>query len=139
MTPDQITRIEDSWGAVRSMVPELPALFYARLFTIDPDVKSLFKGDMAEQGEKLVATLSAVVANLRQMDILGPIAADLAKRHVAYGVQPEHYPAVGEALIWTLNEGTDGLDRQTTDAWLAAYTALSGAMIAAAYPELEAG
>ena len=35
-------------------------MFYGRLFEIAPEVRPLFKGDMAEQGRKLMATLAVV-------------------------------------------------------------------------------
>jgi hemoglobin-like flavoprotein len=58
----------------------------------------------------------------------------LAKRHVAYGVAPEHYEVVGAALLWTLEKGLgDGFTPEVGAAWAAAYGALSEMMIAAAY------
>ncbi len=50
-----------------------------------------------------------------------------------------HYAPVGEALVWTLDRGL-GADftSEARSAWLAAYGALSGVMIAAAYGEQDA-
>jgi len=63
-----------------------------------------------------------------------PAAKALAVKHVGYGVVAGHYKPVGEALIWTLGQGLgDDFTPATKDAWLAAYGALSGVMIAEAY------
>lgn len=135
MTPEQIDDIQASFAKVAPIAPVAAALFYDRLFTIAPEVKPLFKGDMGEQGTKLMATLAVVVNGLRTIDAVVPVAQALAKRHVAYGVRREHYTPVGAALIWTLEQGLkDDFTPKTREAWMAAYNALSTAMIAAAYP-----
>ena len=78
---------------------------------------------MAEQRRKLMATLAVVVNGLGDLPSVLPAASALAKRHVGYGARPEHYPVVGEALLWTLARG---LGPQWTPevaaAWTAAYT-----------------
>jgi hemoglobin-like flavoprotein len=135
MTPEQIADIQSSFAKVAPIAPAAAALFYDRLFTIAPEVKPLFKGDIAEQGNKLMATLAAVVNGLRTLDIVVPVAQALAVRHVAYGVKPEHYAPVGAALIWTLEQGLKAdFTPKVREAWVAAYNTLSSAMIAAAYP-----
>jgi nitric oxide dioxygenase len=48
-------------------------------------------------------------------------------------VAAEHYAPVGAALIWTLEQGLgDAFTAETREAWIAAYTLLSGVMIAEA-------
>lgn len=138
MTPAQITAVQDSFAQVAPIAETAAEIFYARLFAIAPQVKPFFQGDMGEQGAKLMATLGAVVGGLGDLNATLPAARELAIRHVAYGVLPEHYPPVGEALIYALSEGLgDGFTPDIENAWLTAYGALSGAMIDAAYPEPE--
>jgi hemoglobin-like flavoprotein len=139
MTPEQISLVQQSFAKVAPISEQAAALFYGRLFEIAPEVKPLFRGDMAEQGRKLMATLAVVVKGLTNLDAILPAAAALAKRHVGYGVRSEHYGPVGAALLWTLERG---LGPQWTpelaSAWTAAYTTLSGFMIAQAYGRSEA-
>ena len=52
-----------------------------------------------------MATLAVVVNRLGNLEAVLPAASALAKRHVAYGVKPAHYPVVGGALLWTLERG----------------------------------
>ena len=94
----------------------------------------MFKGDMAEQGRKLMAMLNTVVNGLSNLNSIVPAAQSMARRHVDYGVRPEHYAFVGEALLDTLAKGL-GADftPAVKQAWTDAYGLLSDVMIAAAY------
>lgn len=134
MTPQQIEIVQRSFAKVAPISDQAAKLFYGRLFEIAPDVKALFHGDMDEQGRKLMATLAVVVNGLGQLDAILPAASALAKRHVGYGVRPSHYAPVGEALLWTLQQGL-GADwtPALADAWTAAYVTLSQFMIGEAY------
>ncbi len=134
MTPKQIELVQASFARVAPNADVVAALFYGRLFEIAPEIRSLFKDNMSEQGRKLIGMLAAVVNGLSNLETILPAAKALAVRHVSYGVKRGHYVPVGEALIWTLETGL-GADftSDTRDAWLAAYGVLSGAMIAEAY------
>jgi hemoglobin-like flavoprotein len=134
MQPSQIAQVQDSFEQVKPIAGQAAALFYGRLFEIAPQVKPLFTGDMDEQGRKLMATLALVVNGLDRLDTLLPAASALAKRHVDYGVKPEDYAVVGEALLWTLERGLGaGWTPETAQAWQDAYRLLSGFMIGEAY------
>lgn len=134
MTPDQVTLVQHSFQQVKPIADQAAALFYGRLFETAPELRPLFKGDMTEQGRKLIATLAVVVNGLRAPEAILPAAQSLARKHVGYGVQPEHYAPVGAALLWTLGQGLgDGFTAEVEAAWAAAYGLLSGVMIDAAY------
>ena len=130
MTPAQIKLVQQSFAKVAPTADKAAELFYGRLFEIAPQVRKLFPDDLTEQRKKLMATLTIVVNGLDNMDSIFPAAAELAKRHVAYGAQAAHYSVVGDALLWTLEKG---LGRSWTPdvaaAWASAYAALSGFMI----------
>jgi hemoglobin-like flavoprotein len=134
MTPDQVKAIQDSFKLVAPISDQAAALFYGRLFEIAPAVKPLFRGDMTEQGRKLMATLGAVVNSLGNLEAVLPAASALAKRHVDYGVKADDYAPVGAALLWTLEQGLgEHWTPQLAAAWGAAYTLLSNYMIGEAY------
>lgn len=135
-TQQQILLVKSSFAKVAPIAEVAAELFYARLFEIAPDVKPFFKSDMKGQGRKLMTTLNLVVASLHNLDSIMPAVQALAVKHVAYGVIPEHYTKVGEALLWTLEKGLgNDFTEPTRQAWIATYDTLSGAMIAAAHPE----
>ncbi len=139
MTPDQVKAIQESFKKVAPISEQAAALFYGRLFEIAPEVKPLFRGDMTEQGRKLMATLGVVVNGLSNLEAILPAASALAKRHVGYGVKAADYTPVGAALLWTLERGLG--DAWTPDLaadWGAAYTVLSEYMIGEAYGRIAA-
>ena len=123
MTPDQIQRVQDSFELVRPIRAEAAALFYGRLFALDPSARALFAGaDLRAQGEKLMGALGFVVAALRRPGAVLGAVADLARRHAGYGVRERHYESVGEALLWTLEQGLGAaFTPELRDAWAAAY------------------
>ncbi|WP_029005333.1 globin family protein [Azorhizobium doebereinerae] len=133
MTPSQVELVQSSFAKVAPIADTAAGLFYGRLFETAPEVKPLFKGDIAEQGRKLMATLAVVVNGLTKLEVIVPAAQTLARRHVAYGVRPEHYAPVGAALLWTLEQGLGpDFTPETKAAWAEAYTLLSSVMIEAA-------
>jgi len=79
-------------------------------------------------------TLAVVVNGLTNLESILPAASALAKRHVAYGVKPDHYAPVGAALLWTLERGLGAAwTQELAAAWAAAYGTLSQFMIGEAY------
>ena len=139
MTQEQVAVVQQSFAKVAAIADRAAAMFYNRLFEFAPQLQAMFPADMAEQRQKLMATLGAVVNGLSNLESVLPAASALAKRHVAYGAKPEHYPVVGSALLWTLERGLgDGWTREVADAWTAAYGMLSGYMIEQAYGRRQA-
>jgi len=90
LTPQQIEIIQQSFAKIAPISDKAAAMFYGRLFEIALDTRSLFRGDMAEQARKLMATLCVVVGGLANLDAILPAASALAKRHVSYGVKASH-------------------------------------------------
>jgi nitric oxide dioxygenase len=134
MTPEQVELVRTSFAKVEPIANDAVGLFYGRLFETAPEIQPLFANtDMEKQGGMLMAALAGVVASLDNPGQLVPMAQGLGRRHAGYGVAEEHYPAVGAALLWTLEQGLgDQFTPETRDAWTAAYGALSGVMIEAA-------
>ena len=134
MTPADVALVKSSFEQVKPIAANAAALFYGRLFEIAPEVKPLFKGEITEQGRKLMTTLAVVVNGLDNLPSILPAASALAKNHVSYGVKPDHYAPVGEALLWTLERGLGPpWTPPVAAAWTSAYTTLSGFMVGEAY------
>ena len=130
MNSDQVTLVQESFAKVVPIAGTASTLFYDRLFEIAPEVKPLFKGDLEQQKMALMQTLGIVVKGLSQPETILPAVKSLAERHKDYGVQAEHFDSVGAALLWTLEKGLgDAYTPDVNDAWVAAYTLLSGVMI----------
>lgn len=133
MTPEQIAHVQNTFKMVLPIKETAAKLFYDRLFALDPDLRPMFKGDMAEQGRKLMTVLATAVGNLEKLDDILPTVQALGEQHADFGVKPEHYNTVGEALIWTLQQGLgDAFTAEVKDAWVTVFGALSTVMLEAA-------
>ena len=133
MTPKQIVLVQDSWKLVQPIAAQAAGLLYARLFALDPSLKRLFKGDMEEQGRKVMAMISVAVNSLTRLESIVPQVQALGRRHAGYGVEPRHYATVGEALVWTLDQALgEAFHKDIEDAWRAAYGVLANTMQQAA-------
>jgi hemoglobin-like flavoprotein len=129
VTPHQIDLVQASWKQVRPVAETAAQMFYGRLFFLDPSLRTLFRGDLREQGQKLMAMISFTVNGLARLDQLVPTVKALGRRHAAYGVRPEHYYTVGAALLWTLEQGLGAaFTPAVRDAWVAAYGVLANTM-----------
>lgn len=135
MQDTQITLVQESFAKVAPISDQAGLIFYDRLFEIAPEVRPYFKGDMAEQGKKLMATLGMIVNGLRNLDKIISAAKIMAIKHVEYGVRSEDYAKVGAALLYTLDKGLgEEFNPETEAAWITAYNTLSNVMIETAYP-----
>lgn len=134
MNAQQIRLIRDSWYHVLQDTDSLAAVFYDRLFTIDPALRPLFAHTTIEaQERKLTQALALVVAGLDRLDTLLPVIEDMGRRHVGYGVKDDHYILVGRALLWALGQSLgEAFTGELCDAWTDAYTTIAGAMRSAA-------
>lgn len=129
MTPEQIKLVQESFAKVVPIAEQAAALFYGKLFELDPSLKPLFKGDMTEQGRKLMAMISTAVNGLTDLDAIVPAVQALGERHVGYGVTDAHYDTVGAALLWTLEQGLgDAFTSDVREAWATVYGLLAGTM-----------
>ena len=132
MTPEQTKLVTDSFARIFARKAPLAQTFYAELFTAHPDLRELFPPDMSAQYQKLTDLLAYVVRHLSRPDALLPSVRDLAWRHVRYGALPEHYPAVGAALIAALQKETPGtLTPEEEAAWISAYELVAREMLGA--------
>jgi hemoglobin-like flavoprotein len=133
MTPEQAVLVKTSWSKVVPIKEQAASLFYGRLFEIDPSLKPMFKGNMEEQGRKLMAMINTAVNGLDRLEAIVPAVQDLGKRHVAYGVTDKHYDTVGNALVWTLEQGLGAeFTAEVKDAWVTVYGLLATTMKQAA-------
>src|SRR5262245_50218198 len=128
-TMHQIELVTKTYAVVAPIADDVAALFYRRLFEIDPSLESMFKGDMAAQRRKLMVMLTAAVKGLPRLDRLIPVLQDLGRRHADYGVDDRHYETVGEALLWTLEKGLGPeFTPEVRDAWTTVYGVLASTM-----------
>jgi hemoglobin-like flavoprotein len=129
MNVQQIELVQRTCALAAPMADEIADRFYTRLFELDPTLRPLFRGEIKQQGAKLMTMLALAVRSLdRPETILEPVRR-LGERHVQYGVKSHHYATVGEALLWTLGQlFGPAFTPDVEDAWSAAYMLLAGVM-----------
>jgi len=134
MNEQEIQTLQRSFDLIEPITETAASLFYTRLFELDSSLRPLFKSDLRSQGEKLMSTLKLVVVGLNAPEKIIPAVQSLGRRHVEYGVQPQHYVTVGEALLWTLEKGLgDAYTPEIKNAWESAFTLLTELMLEPAY------
>lgn len=132
MNQETVMLVQSSWKKVAVIAPQAAKLFYRNLFTADPSLKPLFKGNMDKQGKELMQMIGAAVGKLNELETLVPVLQGLAQRHVGYGVQAAHYQTVGKALLQTLEQGLDvDFTPDVKAAWTDVYGVMADVMIAA--------
>jgi len=129
MTPTQVELVQESWKQVLPIKDEAAQMFYGRLFELNPALRDLFKGEMAEQRRKLMAMIGMAVSSLNRVETLVPTLRELGRKHGGYGVQASDYDTVGAALLWTLEQGLGAqFTPQVRTAWTETYSVLAATM-----------
>ena len=133
VTSAQKRMVQDSFAEIAPIADDAAALFYRRLFELDPRLKLMFRGEMTQQRKKLMQMLTAAVKGLDHLEQLAPVLQELGRRHVAYGVVDADYAMVGQALLWTLEKALGrAFTPELRHAWTMVYTLVATTMQEAA-------
>jgi NAD(P)H-flavin reductase/hemoglobin-like flavoprotein len=125
-----IGRLEESWRLVAGHGDQVPSRFYGRLFVAHPEVREMFPLSMATQRDRFVTALGHAVSHVGDLDALTPFLLQLARGHRKFGVQPEHFAVVGEALLATLADFLgEGWTEQLAGDWTTAFQLVASVMI----------
>jgi nitric oxide dioxygenase len=132
-SPAELSLLRESYAKIAAEGDRAAALFYRRLFALNPALRGLFHGDMREQGRKLMSTLGLISTAAERLDELVPTIRQLGVRHAAYRVKEAHYETVGMALLGMISEMLGATYTEETGAiWGRVYTFISTEMIDAA-------
>jgi NAD(P)H-flavin reductase/hemoglobin-like flavoprotein len=126
-------------ASLERIAPQSEALgqyFYGTLFGIAPATRDLFPVYMEVQRSRLLRALVHIVQLVDQPDELAPFLHQLGRDHRKFGVLPQHYDAVGAALIAAVEHFSgDAFTPEVKAAWTEAYGKAADAMRAAAAAE----
>src|SRR5262245_33932104 len=133
MTAEQIVLVKNSWKNFQKVDASLIGdVFYSKLFFDNPHLRSMFPPSMKHQYKKLINMLSVIISRLDDLSEAIFDIKNMALRHEAYGVKPQHYRLAGNALLWTIKRGLgNDWNEDLQQAWMAAYKKLAETMIAA--------
>jgi len=133
MTPDQVDLIKKSFDAMLPMRRDIADLCYSRLFELAPDARDLFPSDMERQWMKLMDMIAALVASLDERPLFQSLVTNSGRQHARFGVQPSHYAAMGEALMWSLEcKFGPSFTPELRESWRALYAMVQIDMLRAA-------
>ena len=125
--------VQQSWKQVQPVRDQAAAIFYAKLFELDPSLRTLFKGDMDEHCRMWSAIISVAVANLERPIILLPSLYSLGAQQEKNGIRDHHYHTVDTALHDTLQRVLgEAFTPEVKAAWVDAYRAIANVMKTAA-------
>jgi nitric oxide dioxygenase len=140
LTARQKQLIRQSFDSAREYSTSLTKLFYGRLFNVAPHLRALFKISLEEQSRKLLDMLASIVDAIDRVDELRPRLVELGRKHVDYGVKPEHYDLVRVSLLWALAQALErGFDAETKSAWDQMLRTIAGVMLEEQVPRTPAG
>ncbi len=130
VSPAELALIESADEVVRADPDAFAHVFYATLFEVAPEVRELFDDDLTAQRGKLVDEVAFFIGAAADLDRFVERAHDLGSRHVGYGVQRDHYDAVGVALVAAVRERTgDDWTSEHHRAWTKLYRLISDVML----------
>ncbi len=133
-----VARLRSSWHTVTRHGGQVPLFFYSTLFLLHPQTREMFPASMSGQRDKLVTALGHIVAHVDDLDNAVPFLQQLGRDHRKFSVAPEHYPAVGQALLATLQHVlADEWSRDLASDWTEAYGLVSQVMNEAAQGAAE--
>lgn len=123
--------LAESLDAIEPVAAELlVSTFYDQLFTDHPHLRPMFPLDLDLQRDRLLKAILALVAHYEHPTRLLPALAAMGRNHARYGVQLDHYAAVGATLIATLRRIAGVAWTPAYEAaWRRAYTFAAGAMM----------
>lgn len=134
MTAAEIASLQSSFRKVTPIADQAAALFYARLFELDPSLRRLFRGDMKAQRRKLMQLIASTIDSLDRLDVLRPALRRLGARQALHGARDEHYAFAGKAMLWALEKGLGPeFTPMVKGAWTRLFTVLANTMLDGAH------
>jgi class 3 adenylate cyclase/hemoglobin-like flavoprotein len=116
--PDSALLVQATIGVLLQHQQRFTQHLYRRLFELAPAAERLFHGDMQAQGQMLTHMVQFLVHAMSRPEIMTLGLRDLGRRHIGYGVAPEHYPAFRQAFLESARGVLgDRCTRQVEKAW----------------------
>ncbi len=134
LRPSTIAIVKSTLPVLAEAGGVLTEHFYRRLFAGNPEVRPLFNPAHQQSGGQQRALAGAILAyaeHIEQPEALGPALELIAQKHASLGVEPHHYPIVGEHLLGSMKEVLGDLATgKVLEAWGEAYGFLADLLIA---------
>lgn len=130
LSDDQLNLVRQSFDALRQRLAPSSTFFYDDLFRRAPELRALFRDDLAGQGMKFMSTLSVLVDNLHKPEVLGEQYLELGTLHARLGINGAMFVPMRAALLATIKDGLGELWTIEIDAaWRTAFDDMTTALI----------
>ena len=93
--------VANSWSVLSIDHSKLAHTFYEHLFTLAPNLKSLFKNDIHTQEIKFMDTLNYLITRMDDLTESTKKMKTLGLKHKGYGTKESHYSIFWKALLHT--------------------------------------
>ncbi|GMA65324.1 NO-inducible flavohemoprotein [Alicyclobacillus fastidiosus] len=107
--------------------------FYEMLFDAHPELLNIFNHSNQREGRQQTALANAVYAaavHIDNLESILPAVKQISHKHRGLGIQPEHYPIVGQFLLRAIKDVLgDAATDEIIQAWADAYGAIASAFI----------
>jgi nitric oxide dioxygenase len=139
MTPKQIAIVQSHLHAIKAIGKPFAKVFYARLFQLAPDLRTLFNCAENNKDRKLINMLCTTVHSLENMDGLKVVAHNMGQRYSEQGVNERHYDFFIQAMLETLEMALgDEFSGDSKAAWVSLLAMLKSTLLEASnYHEIE--
>lgn len=133
LSQQTITIIKSTVPVLEVYGTEITTTFYKSLFNAHPELLNMFNHANQQQGKQQAALANAVYAaalHIDRLEAILPVVKQIAQKHRSLGVQPEHYPIVGQHLLGAIKTVLgDSATDEIIEAWSEAYGVIANAFI----------
>lgn len=131
----RLSAVQGSFSVVYEAAEKNGRKLYQRMCDEAPELSPLLEPILDSHAPKLMDMINAIVTGMGHPHAVLPLVRDLAVRHAAFGIRPDHYDLLGRVLIETLADalGPAVFTPFVQESWESGYAAISRVMVRAAY------
>ena len=134
LSPQTIEIVKSTAPVVAEHAETITRRFYTLMFSHNPEVQAYFNQAHQHSGGQqraLAGAICAYAANIDNLGALGGAVELIAQKHCSLGIQPNHYPIVGQHLLAAIKDVLgDAATDEIIAAWAEAYGVLAEIFIA---------
>lgn len=129
MMPTQMQLVVASWSKISPFAQRTTALFYDKLFSLNPALEQQFLAVNLEHKSQIIALLGLALSSSNRIENIVTTMQEINRRCGDYDLAEHDYSSLGNAFIWMLAQC---LDQEFSDeiraAWMQRIALLSAAM-----------
>jgi nitric oxide dioxygenase len=133
LTDEQKKVVKSTAPVLKENGKKIATIFYKKIQDAHPELRNFFNQTNQTSGSQPMAlahTLYCAAEHIESLETLMPQVEQIANKHRALLVKPEHYPIVGKFLLEAIAEFLgDKATPEILESWKATYSVISGIFI----------